>query len=84
MDCRRLPIRRNEGYAHRVSATALGVGEPRRIPAALAGLFAGRHAIAAVTRSARSSNAHIKRELGWTPRFPTAAHGVPDAIAQLT
>jgi hypothetical protein len=36
-----------------------------------------------VTRSARSSNARIKSELGWTPRFPSAQEGVPDAIARL-
>lgn len=67
-----------------LTARELGVGPPRRVPASLAALFAGRHAVSAVTRSARSSNAHIKRELGWLPRFPTAQQGVPDAIAQLT
>jgi hypothetical protein len=37
--------------------------------------------VAAVTRSARSSNATLKEGLGWEPRFPTAALGVPDAVA---
>jgi hypothetical protein len=36
-----------------------------------------------VIRSARSSNARIKQELGWAPRFAAAAQGVPDAVAQL-
>jgi hypothetical protein len=36
-----------------------------------------------VTRSARSSNARLKEELGWAPRFPTAEQGVPDAVAGL-
>jgi hypothetical protein len=49
----------------------------------VARLIAGRNAVDAVVRSARSSNALIKRELGWTPRFPTAQEGVPDAIAGL-
>ena len=66
-----------------LTAEALGVGAPRRIPAALARLVAGSNAVDAVVRSARSSNAKIKRELGWQPRFATAAAGVPDAIAQL-
>jgi nucleoside-diphosphate-sugar epimerase len=46
----------------------------------LARLAAGRHAVTAVTRSARSSNARLKDELGWRPRFPSAEVGVPDAI----
>ncbi|HEY5192735.1 MAG TPA: hypothetical protein VIJ39_02540 [Solirubrobacteraceae bacterium] len=50
------------------------------IPAPLARLVAGGNA---VVRSARSSNAKIKRELGWAPRFPTVREGIPDALAQL-
>jgi nucleoside-diphosphate-sugar epimerase len=65
------------------SAEALGVGPPRRIPAALARLVAGANAVDAVTRSARSSNAKIEAELGWRPRFATAREGVPDAVARL-
>jgi len=65
------------------SAAALGVGAPRRIPVALARLAAGANAVDAVTRSARSSNAKIKAELGWRPRFPTAREGVADAVARL-
>jgi nucleoside-diphosphate-sugar epimerase len=64
-----------------LTAKALGVGPPRRIPAAAARFAAGKHAVTAVTRSARSSNARLKEELGWEPRFPTAAVGVPDAVA---
>ena len=66
-----------------LTADALGTGPPRHIPAAVARIAAGRHAVAAVTRSARSSNARIKRELGWAPRFPSAREGVPDAVAKL-
>jgi nucleoside-diphosphate-sugar epimerase len=66
-----------------LTARELGVGPPRRIPAAVARLAAGRNAVAAVTRSARSSNARLKRELGWSPRYPTAREGVPAAVAEL-
>ncbi len=66
-----------------LSASALGVGAPRRIPASLARLVAGRNAVAAVVRSARSSNAKIKRELGWKPQFPSAQDGVPAVVAAL-
>jgi nucleoside-diphosphate-sugar epimerase len=67
-----------------LTAETLGSDPPRRIAAGLARLVAGRNAVNAVVRSARSSNAKIKRELGWQPRFPTAREGVPDAVARLT
>ena len=66
-----------------LTAKAMGVGPPRRIPLVLARLAAGKHAVTAVARSARSSNARLKEELGWEPRFPTAEVGVPDAVAGL-
>jgi nucleoside-diphosphate-sugar epimerase len=66
-----------------LTAKALGIGPPRSIPAPIARLAGGRDPVLAVTRSARSSNALIKRELGWSPRFPSAIVGVPDAIAAL-
>jgi nucleoside-diphosphate-sugar epimerase len=66
-----------------LTANALGVGAPRRIPVWLANLAAGRNAVRAAVRSARSSNARIKEELGWRPEYPTAAEGVPDAVARL-
>ena len=66
-----------------LTAEAIGVGPPRRIPAPLARLAAGSNAVDAVIRSARSSNAKIKRDLGWAPRFPTAREGVADAVARL-
>jgi nucleoside-diphosphate-sugar epimerase len=66
-----------------LAAAALGEGAPRRIPVWLARLAAGADPVRAVTRSAKSSNARIKSELGWRPRFPSARQGVPDAIAGL-
>jgi nucleoside-diphosphate-sugar epimerase len=65
-------------------ARALGIAAPRHVPVWLARLAAGSDPVAAVTRSARSSNARVKRELGWTPRYPTAAEGVPAAVAALS
>ncbi len=67
----------------KLTADALGVGAPRRIPAPLARLIAGRDPVVAAVRSARTSNERVKRELGWQPRFPGAREGVPDAVAQL-
>ena len=66
-----------------LTAQALGVGPPRRIPAWLATIAAGRNAVQAVVRSARTSNARLKTELGWKPQFPSAQEGVPDAVKKL-
>jgi nucleoside-diphosphate-sugar epimerase len=66
-----------------LTAHELGVGPPRRIPVAVARLVAGGNAVDAVVRSARSSNAKIKRELSWRPRFATAREGVVDAVARM-
>jgi nucleoside-diphosphate-sugar epimerase len=65
------------------TASALGVGRPRRVPEWVARRVTGNDPVAAVVRSARSSNERIKRELGWQPRYPTARDGVPDAVAKL-
>lgn len=75
------PIRYREFVT--LTAQALGVGPPRTVPAWLARLAAGPDPVRAVLRSARSSNARIKRELGWSPRFGSAALGVPDAVGRL-
>jgi nucleoside-diphosphate-sugar epimerase len=66
-----------------LTADALGVGRPRHIPVFLARLAAGANAVDAVVRSARSSNARAKHELGLALRFPTARAGVPDALARM-
>jgi nucleoside-diphosphate-sugar epimerase len=67
-----------------LTAEALGVGPPRSVPAFLARRVAGEDPVKAVMRSARSSNTHIKRDLGWEPRYPSARQGVPDAVAKLS
>ena len=65
-----------------LSAKTLGLGKPRRVPAALARLAAGGNAVDAVVRSARSSNAKL-RAAGWVPAYPTAVTGVPAALEAL-
>jgi nucleoside-diphosphate-sugar epimerase len=66
-----------------LTAQALGVGAPRRVPAWLARRVAGADPVTAVIRSARSTSERIKRELGGRPRYRSAREGVPDAIARL-
>ena len=72
-------LRLHGPHARRRSAS----GRPRRIPAWVARLAAGSNAVAAVVRSARTSNAKLKRELGWAPRYPSAREGVPATVAAL-
>src|SRR3954468_5562248 len=67
----------------KLTADALELAPPRRIPAWVARLAAGRHVVEAVVRSARSDHSRLKDELGWSPRYPSAAVGVPDAVARL-
>jgi len=60
------------------------VGPSRRIPAAVARLVAGSGPVATVTRSARTSNARLKAELGWSPRWPSSTGGgIAHAVAEL-
>lgn len=65
------------------TAHELGVGAPRRSPEWLARLVAGSGPAMAVVRSARTSNSKLKRELGWTPRYPTIETGIPAAVAAI-
>lgn len=67
-----------------LTAEALGVGKPRRIPVPVAKRMAGEDPVKAVLRSAKTSNDRIKRELGWAPRYPNARNGVPDAVNRIT
>jgi 2-alkyl-3-oxoalkanoate reductase len=58
-----------------VLAQALGAKPPRRVPRWLARLFAGEAAVMLGTESRGASNAKAKRELGWTPRYPSWREG---------
>jgi nucleoside-diphosphate-sugar epimerase len=57
-----------------------GVGHA---PLFLARLLRGKGAIAAAVRSARSSNARLKAELGWKPRYPDYRTGLAATFAAL-
>jgi hypothetical protein len=54
-----------------VLAEALGAKPPRHVPVWLARLIAGEFAVTMGTDARAASNAKAKRELGWTPRYPT-------------
>ena len=68
-----------------VLAKTLGAKPPRHFPVWLARLFAGESAVMMGTSGRGASNARAKRELGWTPRYPSwrqgfaAVYGKPTA-----
>jgi nucleoside-diphosphate-sugar epimerase len=64
-----------------VLAQALGAKPPRRFPAGLARLLAGKAAVVLITEARGTSNAKAKRELGWTPRYPSWRQGFAGVYA---
>ena len=56
-------------------AEALGAKAPRRVPVWLARLIAGNIAVMLGTEARGASNAKAKRDLGWTPRYPSWRQG---------
>jgi 2-alkyl-3-oxoalkanoate reductase len=57
-----------------VLAEALGAGPPRHAPRWLARLIVGQ-GLVMMTEARGASNAKAKRELGWTPRYPSWRQG---------
>jgi nucleoside-diphosphate-sugar epimerase len=51
-------------------ASALGAPPPRRVPVWLARLLAGPAAVRGMTLQRGASNARIRDELGWRPKYP--------------
>jgi nucleoside-diphosphate-sugar epimerase len=66
-----------------VLAQALDAKPPRRVPRWLARLVAGEAAVVVGTEARGSSNAKAKRELGWTPRYPSWRTGFPAAYSAI-
>jgi len=58
-------------------ARCLGAKPPLRVPAWLGRLLAGDAIVAMMTVIRGSSNAKAKRELGWSPRYPSWRDGFP-------
>jgi nucleoside-diphosphate-sugar epimerase len=66
-----------------VFAEALGAKPPRRFPTWLARLLAGEAAVVMGTDARGASNVKAKRELGWTPRYPSWRRGFPAVYSAL-
>ena len=65
-------------FAERLSAPL-----PRRVPAWLVRLLAGRATVDFLTHSTRTSNARFKRDTGWQPTFPSYRKGLDEVVALL-
>jgi nucleoside-diphosphate-sugar epimerase len=61
-----------------VLADVLGAKPPRHVPTWLARLIMGG-ALAMMTQSRGADNARARKELGWTPRYPSWRQGFPAA-----
>jgi 2-alkyl-3-oxoalkanoate reductase len=62
-------------------ASVLGAKPPRHVPVWLARFFAGDAGVMMGTEARGASNTKAKRELGWTPRYPTWRQGFVAAYA---
>ena len=58
-------------------ASSLGVKPPLRAPAWLGRLLGGELVASWMTQGRGASNAKAKRELGWTPKYPSWRDGFP-------
>ena len=66
-----------ETFAERLAAP-----RPRRAPAWLARLLAGEQAVAYFTKSTRTTNARLRGDFGWAPRYPTYREGLDQIVAE--
>jgi nucleoside-diphosphate-sugar epimerase len=62
-----------------VYAKSLGAKPPRRVPVWLASLVAGRSVANSAVSFRGASNAKARRELGWSPRYPSWRQGFSEA-----
>lgn len=61
-------------------AAAIGAPRPRRVPAAIARLAAGRYGVETMTRAQGASNELARRALGWSPEYPSWRTGFSHAL----
>jgi nucleoside-diphosphate-sugar epimerase len=62
-------------------AAAVGAKPPRHVPTWLAGLLMGGM-LPVMTGARGASNAKARKELGWTPRYPSWREGFPASFAR--
>jgi nucleoside-diphosphate-sugar epimerase len=62
-------------------AARLGAPPPRRVPVWLTKWLAGEQAVSYFTRSTRTTNARLRRDFGWNPRYSTYREGLDQIVA---
>ena len=62
-------------------AARLGAMPPKRVPVWLAMLIGGRLTVETLMSSFPTSNARLRRDFGWTPRYPTHREGLDQILA---
>jgi nucleoside-diphosphate-sugar epimerase len=62
-------------------AAAIGAKPPRHVPTWLGGLLMGGM-LPVMTQARGASNAKARKELGWTPRYPSWREGFPASFAR--
>jgi nucleoside-diphosphate-sugar epimerase len=67
-----------------VLAQAVGAKPPRRFPTWLARLVAGEAVVVWSSEARGASNAKAKRELGWTPLYPSWRQGFPATYSAIS
>jgi nucleoside-diphosphate-sugar epimerase len=65
-------------------AAAIGAPPPRQVPAWVARLLAGEHAVVLMTEARGASNAKARRELGWLPAWPSWRQGFRHGLGEAT
>jgi nucleoside-diphosphate-sugar epimerase len=63
-------------------AARLDARPPRHVPKWFARLLAGKLTVDFVARSTRTSNARMKRDFNWMPKYPTYRDGLAEVIAE--
>ena len=63
-------------------AQAIGAKRPRRVPAWVARLLVGQHAVVLMTEARGASNAKAKRELGWNLTYPSWRQGFREGLGE--
>jgi 2-alkyl-3-oxoalkanoate reductase len=64
-------------------AKAVGAQPPRHVPLWLGRLAAGEVGVSMMTQIRGTSNAKVKRELGWTPRYPSYREGFATGLGDV-
>ncbi len=79
--CDDMPLKRREV----IDRITKGLSMPRlgRVPRWVVGLWLGFPLVEAITTSIRMRNDFVRQRLGWIPRYPSFAEGLPSVLGEL-